>query len=219
MADLMKTMAQVAGDFTNSFRILSEIDPLGGADTAQPLPLLALLAQTGTLEDIQRATGPEVPRESLMFYKRMEESDPEKYRAVLGKSLAAFEEQYRLLLEADKLAAMSPEEKLEREKGIWSAWLVKYQQRLATDLEGAENAAESAKARVETMNATNPKYILRNYLLQRAIEGAEKGDTAELDRLMRVAIAPFSDHPDLAEFDYDSKRPETAAGFVLSCSS
>ena len=36
------------------------------------------------------------------------------------------------------------------------------------------------------MNANNPKYILRNYIAQNAIEEAEKGNFLEVSGLMRL---------------------------------
>ena len=34
--------------------------------------------------------------------------------------------------------------------------------------------------RIKTMDSTNPRFILRNYIAQNAIEAAEKGDFSEV---------------------------------------
>merc|ERR1712062_209270 len=77
--------------------------------------------------------------------------------------------------------------------------------------------------RMEMMNAVNPKYILRNHLLQNAIDSAEIGDYAEIERLRTMIEDPFVDNK---EFDgvYDQPVPEqTCDSFgncnLLSCSS
>ena len=71
------------------------------------------------------------------------------------------------------------------------------------------------------MRRANPKYVLRNYLAQQAIEALEQGDASVIERLMKVLKRPYDEQPEheaLAE-----KRPEWArnkAGCsALSCSS
>jgi uncharacterized protein YdiU (UPF0061 family) len=75
--------------------------------------------------------------------------------------------------------------------------------------------------RIAIMNRTNPKYVLRNYLAQQAIDAIAAGDPAVLERLLHVLETPYDEqaqHEDLAQ-----RRPEWArnkAGCsALSCSS
>ena len=78
-----------------------------------------------------------------------------------------------------------------------------------------------APARVERMNAANPKYVFRNYLAQLAIDALEQGDASVLERLMTVLERPYDEQP--AHEDLAARRPEWArnrAGCsALSCSS
>ena len=71
------------------------------------------------------------------------------------------------------------------------------------------------------MNRANPKYVLRNYLAQQAIDALAGGDAAVLNRLMTVLQRPYDEQP---EHDaLAARRPEWArnrAGCsALSCSS
>ncbi len=72
-----------------------------------------------------------------------------------------------------------------------------------------------------SMNATNPKFVFRNYLAQQAIEKSEAGDHSMVNELLAVFRNPYSEQ---TEFEhYADKRPEWARTKVgcsmLSCSS
>ena len=71
------------------------------------------------------------------------------------------------------------------------------------------------------MNKVNPKYVLRNYQAQLAIDKAEEGDNSMVDELLELPRYPYNEQLDRQA--YAVKRPEWArhrAGYsTLSCSS
>ena len=71
--------------------------------------------------------------------------------------------------------------------------------------------------RSEAMLKTNPKYILRNYMAQAAIEKAEKGDYSEVNLLLDVLQNPFEEHPQAEH--YAGLPPDWAETISVSCSS
>ena len=93
-------------------------------------------------------------------------------------------------------------------------WLSKY-------LESCRQDSRSAAEVVKDMNQVNPYFILRNYLVQEALDGLEKGDRKRLDQLWRALKSPYDITADTKVFF--KKMPEWArsrAGCsALSCSS
>ena len=96
----------------------------------------------------------------------------------------------------------------------WKQWFADYAKRL-------EDETTSADERLQQMNKVNPKYVLRNYMAQLAIDKADKGDTSLLEELYLLLKEPYSEQPKFEH--WFAKRPEWARHKVgcsmLSCSS
>ena len=90
------------------------------------------------------------------------------------------------------------------------SWFKKYQKRL-------EREKINTTKRKKIMNQNNPKFILRNYLAQKAIEEAENGNYVELKKLIEILKEPFAENRDYE--DYANEPPEWGRKLEISCSS
>lgn len=78
--------------------------------------------------------------------------------------------------------------------------------------EGGEQAERQAR-----MHSVNPRYILRNYLAQQAIEAAEAGEYGPVRELHAVLSRPFDEQP--GKERYAERPPEWGKHLEISCSS
>jgi uncharacterized protein YdiU (UPF0061 family) len=95
-------------------------------------------------------------------------------------------------------------------KDAWGEWLLRWWER----------TGQSPNR--QTMLENNPKYVLRNWMAQLAIDAAEEGDFSVAEELHALLKDPYSEQPQF-ETMWFQKRPEWARHRVgcsmLSCSS
>ena len=112
------------------------------------------------------------------------------------------------------VAFYSPDALTQADKEDIAQWLRTYLGRVEED--GISDDKRQSK-----MNAINPKYVLRNYLSQLAIDKAEQGDPSLINELLDVMRHPYDEQPQYEQ--YAAKRPDWARNkpgcSMLSCSS
>lgn len=107
-----------------------------------------------------------------------------------------------------------PEELVGEVKEGWDKWIEKYLDRLSQ-----EKIEDTYRHKI--MAQVNPKYVLRNYMAQIAIDAAECGEYAFISELYELLKHPYDEQPENGK--WFAKRPEWARHKVgcsmLSCSS
>ena len=112
------------------------------------------------------------------------------------------------------LAFYQPDKIVTTLKTSWLNWMELYLEKIKAEVLSDEE-------RKQAMNTINPKYVLRNYMAQLAIEAAEKEDYTLIDELYTLLKNPYDEQPQYEK--WFAKRPDWARHKVgcsmLSCSS
>jgi len=89
-------------------------------------------------------------------------------------------------------------------------WLELYKNKVSTQ-------SLSMVQRLKNMRSINPKYVLKNYILQEIIKECENDDFTMLNDFLDIAQNPFDEHK---KYDkYALPTPKNLAGYICSCSS
>jgi hypothetical protein len=94
--------------------------------------------------------------------------------------------------------------------GRFDIWAARYRDRLQD-----EQSHDDERRR--RMDQVNPRYILRNYLAQGAIEKAQQKDYSEIERLLQLLHDPFTEQPGMER--YAAAPPNWGKHLSVSCSS
>ncbi|KAE8656669.1 serine/arginine repetitive matrix protein 2-like [Hibiscus syriacus] len=78
-------------------------------------------------------------------------------------------------------------------KDAWASWVQFYIKELVA-------SGISDEDRKTSMDSVNPKYVMRNYLFQSAIDAAELGDFGEVRRLLKVMNMPYDEQPGMEKY-------------------
>ncbi|NKI74543.1 YdiU family protein [Dickeya sp. CFBP 2040] len=129
---------------------------------------------------------------------------------LMKREQADYSHIFRLLSETECHSSHSPLRDVFIDRAAFDDWFRVYRQRLALE-------SEDDAGRQRRMKQANPRYVLRNYLAQQAIERAQKEDVSLLARLHQVLRQPYADQPDMA--DLAALPPDWGKHLVISCSS
>ena len=184
----------------------------------------ALLPLIGTVEDAQEALGVYQPEfgikiDELLHAKLGLALDMDDDRLLLESMFSLmnahhvdFSQFFRKLgmLQVDQPEFDAPVRDLFIEREAFDAWAATYHARLRLEHRGDIE-------RRRAMDKVNPKYVLRNYLAQVAIDKARNKDFSEVAKLLSVLEHPFDEQHE--NESYAALPPDWASHLEVSCSS
>lgn len=150
----------------------------------------------------------------LLILLQLVETDMTIFYRKLAELVMDAELSNEALMEPLMDAYYVPEQLTEDYKTRLGNWLRSYIKRV-------QSAGIVDAERIKAMNAANPKYVLRNYLAQLAIDKAEQGDFSMVNELLELLRHPYDEQPGKEELavkrpDWARRRPGCS---MLSCSS
>ncbi|XP_075221021.1 protein nucleotidyltransferase YdiU-like [Lycorma delicatula] len=107
---------------------------------------------------------------------------------------------------------------------LWALYRLSKHENYPTFIEKYNEVLEkegiSDDERMQQMCKINPCYVLRNWMVQEAINKADENDDfTEVDLLLRVLMKPFTRQPEAEKHGYGNPPPNWARSLKLSCSS
>ncbi|XP_063368867.1 protein adenylyltransferase SelO-like [Cydia amplana] len=100
----------------------------------------------------------------------------------------------------------------------WGCWLDQYRERLDKEAVDASSVGVFEDERRRRMLTVNPAYVPRNWLLQEAVNDAEKNDFRKAHFLLDVMRRPYDVQPEAEARGFASQPPQWAYALKISCS-
>lgn len=149
-------------------------------------------------------------RQKLGFYTEQNNDNDllNELFALMAREGSDYTRTFRMLSQTEQNSPSSPLRDEFIDRAAFDSWFGRYRARIQTE-------QVTDDERQLQMKSVNPAVVLRNWLAQRAINDAEKGDMEELHRLHDVLRSPFNDRDD----DYSRRPPEWGKRLEVSCSS
>ena len=207
------------GQLANAiYPLIEQVEPLQEALAVYKLTFernwQTMMAGKLGLNAFYPATDGELCTELLELLALIETDMSIFYRQLAKINIIVKPVDYEAVLDLLAPAYYVPEQITPEYKSRLTVWLERYINRLKID-------GTADDLRRQRMNAVNPKYVLRNYLAQLAIDKADQGDFSMINELLELLRHPYDEQPGQEEFA--AKRPDWArqrAGCsMLSCSS
>ena len=197
---LLRCMHTTGADFTATFRLLARVAvPTTEAECSEEAQLASealglVMRSCLTPQQLAKRMRPMFEPHVLAQLQIVAQMAPEQLgRFGLDPSIVRSEA--AKVAQKRTLQSMSDADKSAKDGRLWCEWLSRYASRLLRERSAhGDGWEEAAAARVASMDAVNPAFILRQHVAQEAIAAAERGDFglvhSVLERLRTPDDAP-----------------------------
>lgn len=191
----LTTMSETGADFTNSFRRLNKLQINGREKIKQDISdyLNIILKECSSLDELKETVKPKFKPETLQRLLEAIQENP-LILSYYGLSEDFIKNEVDNMEKFQTIRNWTMNDKKEKDSEVWTKWLNKYVERVYED---SDNIDENfIKQRIELLNNNNPRFILRNHVIQEAIERVESNrDNTAAKMLLKLVENPFSDEP------------------------
>ena len=246
---MFHTLQRTCCDFTNVFRNLNRIsifgvgilDELGGDAAARmaaedgefvdfavsQCASLAMYAKMGYRATLQT----QIRQLEAQLAQGADEGVAQMVRAAKRSSVIRYEAEAHEVdaLMRREMADFGGDEaaKRGRDRILWTRFVRRYRERVNGEFAHGPpfDAAQVAQLRAldgrrrALMDGANPKYILRNYLMEQAIQRAKHKDYAMVEQLLAMVEKPFASQHFADVHAFTDPVPLEACGLCVSCAS
>ncbi|CAF1525931.1 unnamed protein product, partial [Didymodactylos carnosus] len=199
----LSTMYETGGDFTNSFRTLSLLHLPGTIHFDKKVEIFKtnILQQCCNLDEWKFINKPDIDNRTLQMLSELAEQN-DMFLQQFGFSAERIQVEKMKYEKLKNIEQLSSDQKRDADWKQWEKWLDLYLIRLEKEIDSNDtnDIDRLNKQRLKIMRENNPRIVLRNYLAQRAIESAEKGDYSEVRNLLEELKHPY-DGTDKDEID------------------
>jgi len=211
ISEMFEMMNLTAVDFTNFFRHLTLVNE--GEDDIQSC-LKYMLTQVASPVRMSKMVfiNPDISLERLEDLKELKDKNEILYTNQFPEEARIYlDTQFKLLEKITNFTNMKESDKKKSDEIQFTNWLLRYVKRLK------EQKTERT-VRITSMNKVNAKFVLRNYLADKAIQKAERGNFDEVNNLLKLLQNPFDENEQFRNNNYDKVSPDEFES-CLSCSS
>eukprot|EP00347_Sterkiella_histriomuscorum_P006137 403353926 len=208
---IFTAMEQTMGDFTNTFRILALVSREIELKETDQKAIELLVKHSAPVEHVIALNKPKYSAAALEKIKSILETNPNVLH-MFGLDPEEAKKEIEKIENSKSQGTLTQDQKSVKDREVWTKWVQSYKQSL-----GQMDKSITDEIRKQSMNKVNPKFILRNYLMEEAIRKAEDEDFSKVDELLKMCYDPYNEE-NISEAS-TQPPPQWAQDLCVSCSS